>query len=404
MLSKIYLMKKNSIILYLFLAISAFSFSQNRQINFEHGNLASVLEKAKKENKLIFVDAYTSWCGPCKWMSNNIFTNDSVADYFNATFVNYKLDMEKGEGPAFAKKYEVNCYPNLVFINANGELVHRGAGGMQAQNFISFAKNSLDPETNFLAQKAAYESGALNENTIFDYVHLLAYSCLDPTERVSTYIHSVKEEDLLKRANWYLLRDYLTDINSREVQYFLKNTSAFEAKFGKDTVGNKVVQLGNFYFMRFAGPTFDKESFEKAKQEFIAMKWPQSDKILFDTELRLAKSFDKPKYYAMATESFLKYNSTNAGALNSVAWDFYENVSDKNQLKAAAKMAEQACAMYSNYEFLDTYAAVLYKSGSNKEAEKIALKAIEKAKEKKMAPEEYAETTALLSKIKAGSK
>ena len=90
------------------LIITVSLFAQNRQITFETGNLASVFEKAKKENKLIFVDAFTTWCGPCKHMAKHVFTNDTVADYYNANFVNLKLDMEKGEGLDFAKKYDIS--------------------------------------------------------------------------------------------------------------------------------------------------------------------------------------------------------------------------------------------------------------------------------------------------------
>ena len=88
-------MKKYGIIF--FLLLSGVCFSQTKQIVFELGNLESVLQKAAKENKLIFIDAYTTWCGPCKKMSKEVFTTDTVANYFNRTFVNYKFDMEKGE-------------------------------------------------------------------------------------------------------------------------------------------------------------------------------------------------------------------------------------------------------------------------------------------------------------------
>lgn len=74
--------------------------AQDRSIRFEEGSYQEALNKAKKENKLLFVDCYTSWCGPCKMLANEVFTNNEVADYFNANFVSLKVDCEKGEGPA----------------------------------------------------------------------------------------------------------------------------------------------------------------------------------------------------------------------------------------------------------------------------------------------------------------
>ena len=70
--------------------------AQNRSIGFEQTReWKKVIKKAKKEKKLIFVDCYTSWCGPCKMLAKDVFTRDEVADYFNANFVCAKYDMEK---------------------------------------------------------------------------------------------------------------------------------------------------------------------------------------------------------------------------------------------------------------------------------------------------------------------
>ncbi|MCE3225762.1 MAG: thiol:disulfide interchange protein [Bacteroidetes bacterium] len=389
--------------LILFCSVFSLSFltAQNRQITFETGNWASVLQKAKKENKLIFIDAYTTWCGPCKHMAKHVFTKDSVADYFNSKFVNYKMDMEKGEGIEFAKKYQVNCYPNLLFIDGNENLVHRGAGSMGTQDFISFAGNSMNPKENFTAMKTAYEKTGVNESNITAYIDLLSGACLDPSEKVTSYIKTVKEEDLMSRTNWVLMRDYVSDHRSREMTYFLKNIPAYETKFGKDTVSLKLAALGASYFSdHVKAATLDKAAYEKAKKDFEAMKWPNSEKILFDADMRVNKKFDKDAYYKLAASGFLKYNNDNAPALNSMAWTFYEKVTDASQLKAGVEMARRANELKEYYAFMDTYAAVLYKAGNYSEAEKMALKAIDKAKLDKMSEDEYKETSELLKQIR----
>ncbi|MCS3870718.1 thiol:disulfide interchange protein [Chryseobacterium ginsenosidimutans] len=114
-------MKKISIFSALF--IGAFAFAQG--IKFEDTNFKAVLAKAKKENKLVFIDAYASWCGPCKLMVKNVFPQKPVGDYYNAHFVNAKIDMEKGEGVDLAKKYNVKAFPTYLFVDGNGEVVHR---------------------------------------------------------------------------------------------------------------------------------------------------------------------------------------------------------------------------------------------------------------------------------------
>ena len=105
-------MKKiSSLLIFSFVFFSSTSFSQNRSIEFNHSAWSEILAQAKKENKMIYVDCYTSWCGPCKWMAKNVFTNDTVADFYNTNFINAKIDMEVGEGIELAKKYDIRAYP-----------------------------------------------------------------------------------------------------------------------------------------------------------------------------------------------------------------------------------------------------------------------------------------------------
>ena len=83
---------------FLFLAITQSLHAQKSSITFFDGSWSEALTKARTESKLIFVDAYTSWCGPCKLMSNKVFTDKKVGKFYNDNFINVKLDVEKGEG------------------------------------------------------------------------------------------------------------------------------------------------------------------------------------------------------------------------------------------------------------------------------------------------------------------
>ena len=104
-------------------------------INFEKSTFADAVSKAKAENKLVFIDFYTTWCGPCKAMDANIFPNEKVGAYFNEKFVSIKLDAEKGEGITLAKKYEVKGYPTLLFLN-NDETEKRPFGWCSTKSGI----------------------------------------------------------------------------------------------------------------------------------------------------------------------------------------------------------------------------------------------------------------------------
>lgn len=127
--------------IYTIVSICLFTFSVKAQteILFQNTKWDQVLAKAKAENKPIFIDVYTSWCGPCKMMAKNVFTQKSIADKFNSSFVNYKLDAEKGEGVSIASKYQVNAYPTYLFLNSDGSLIYRSIGSMTAEKFSSEA-------------------------------------------------------------------------------------------------------------------------------------------------------------------------------------------------------------------------------------------------------------------------
>lgn len=122
-----------------------FAGAQTKAIQFESGTWEEIKTRAANENKLIFLDAYATWCGPCKTMAKHVFTNDSVADYYNVHFINAKIDMEAGEGPGIAKRYNVNIYPTLLFVNAQGNVVHRAVGAYKPQQFIELGRDAQDP-------------------------------------------------------------------------------------------------------------------------------------------------------------------------------------------------------------------------------------------------------------------
>lgn len=133
--------------------------AQTKTIQFESGTWEEIKARSAKENKLIYLDAYTTWCGPCKGMAKNVLTNDTVADYFNANFINAKIDMEAGEGIDIAKQYNVNVYPGLLFIDGQGCVIHRSVGGLQPQQFIELARDAQNPDKQNSGMLKKYEAG-----------------------------------------------------------------------------------------------------------------------------------------------------------------------------------------------------------------------------------------------------
>ena len=112
----------------------------DKGMEFFHGTWDEALAESKATGKLIFVDAYATWCGPCQWMAKSVFPVEQVGTVYNQNFINYKFDMERGEGPAFAKKYRVNAYPSLFFIDGNGQLVQKEEGALDVDELVTLGK------------------------------------------------------------------------------------------------------------------------------------------------------------------------------------------------------------------------------------------------------------------------
>lgn len=112
-------------------------------IQFWEKDWSSALKEAKAKKKLIFLDAYASWCGPCKLLKKNTFTDDKAGKFFNEAFINVAMDMEKGEGPDIGAKYGVNAFPTLIITDADGNLITYTQGYITPEQLIEFGQYGL---------------------------------------------------------------------------------------------------------------------------------------------------------------------------------------------------------------------------------------------------------------------
>ncbi len=110
--------------------------AQDKGIKFFEGTWEEALAESKKQNKPIFLDAYASWCGPCKMMAKNTFTKEKAGTYFNEHFINVKMDMEKGEGVMMSKQLQITAYPTLFFINSEGRILAKSIGYHTARALV----------------------------------------------------------------------------------------------------------------------------------------------------------------------------------------------------------------------------------------------------------------------------
>jgi len=146
-------------------------FSQG--VIFEKSNINDAFEKADKEGKLLFVDVYTVWCGPCKKMVKQVFPLKGVGEFFNQNFINLKVDAESEEGKIFAEKYKVKGFPTFLFLNAKGDVLHKLVGGVSSEDLIEEGKIATSGESLF-SMKKKYNEGERGLKFLLKYLNALA--------------------------------------------------------------------------------------------------------------------------------------------------------------------------------------------------------------------------------------
>lgn len=182
-------MKKMMIVL-TFLLAGTVGIANAQGIQFWKGSFEEARQEAKRQNKLIFIDFYTVWCGPCKSMSNSVFTREDVGAYFNKMFICCKLDAER-EGKDMAKKYTVSSYPTMLFINAAGEVIVRVSGTIPAEELIECGRRAVlqvnDPN-NVSNLKKRYEAGDRGEQFLKLYIEKMRENSMEPDAALEEYL------------------------------------------------------------------------------------------------------------------------------------------------------------------------------------------------------------------------
>lgn len=224
-----------------------------RGIEFFNGTFTEACEKAKKENKLVFMDAYTSWCGPCKMMSAQVFTRKDVGLYFNEKFVNVKIDMEKGEGIELAKKYNVTAYPTLLIIDGNGTLVHKCVGGSDARSFMEKMQRGTVEATSYKYLKDNFEAKKGDIGFHMNYLIAMGHASEEDASpaKISTLLMSAKDVKEIAKADImaYILST-ITDYRDKLIIRIVDNAPVFAKELGVDNF-NKSME--RFYFPQMIG-------------------------------------------------------------------------------------------------------------------------------------------------------
>ena len=380
---------KKKIVIALLVIIPSLAFSQEAKF---HKNIpwADALKMAKKQNKHIFVDAYTDWCYWCKVMDKKTFTDAKVIDVLNNKFISVKLDAEKGEGIQFASRFNISGYPTVLFFSPNGMLVKKTAGYLDVENFLTTSEVVLKDD----GSTSSVDGNKLDIG--FPEFYTISF---DPAKRKKTDPKIVdeflsKQKNLKDEVSWSVMTRF--SLSDKYSAYFLENKDAYIKKYGESEVGGLIRDISS--------KKLKSAIKSKSEKEFDNTITFVKENFLNPKNIDLYIEHYKKEYYQgvgewMKFANMIDAENTNENQLNSYSWNIYEKCDNKEVIKMTCDWMKIAVEKDpTSYAITDTYAAILYKSGNLKEAKIWAEKAIEVGKAD---GQDVKETETLLEKINA---
>lgn len=357
---------------------------RNVGICFEQGaGWKQILAMAKKENKYIFVDCYTSWCAPCKFMNKHIFPQEEVGTFFNDKFISVKVQMDTAKNDndeirawyrtarSMMNEHNVTSFPTYLFFSPDGKLVHRSAGATATpQEFIDKAEDALDTARQYYTQLAAWRKG--KKDTAI--MKRLALTALELDDRktagklAADYIATLA--DYYTTENLLFISKFANGPGDKGFELFLHHPAEVNAVMGKNFAEERAMNVMirsepviRDLFKQDKAQDADWDSIHIALSE----KYPASfaDRVL---------SWIKAPYYEKRGDwqAFAQYLDTyihrydvevQALVLNNYAWNIFLHASDKQTLAIALGWSRRTLYKEEKDVFIDTYANLLYKIG-----------------------------------------
>ena len=427
------------------------TFSQG--INFRQDDWQNVVSQAKAQKKLIFVDIYTTWCGPCKEMDKKTFTDISVGDKFNARFINYKVDAEKGFGINLAKRYNVTSYPTCLFIDANENSVYNQEGLLRAPDLLKEADMVLNNQANskpLWTLDKLYNDGRRDSEFLNEYIAVRSlYSNIDNRDLVEEYVKSLtpiqysadktlrimvnngfkidgkafdlllkfreKAESLFEGGVEKVNRAFSQSINEVfDVALKGKNQALFDKALAANlkALPNTADRVNDKNKLAFYLAIKDVNKFSEAAEQYLDQYvmfvqiesirkqdlW-EYEKIMQNYKLGIRDSVG----VGAAMYLNLKVNAKNTMArltsaeLNEVVKAFYDQVDDKVKLKKATEWAKRSLELVETSDAYHSYAQLMLKMGDKQMAMDIEQKAYDVALREKLDTQKF---MAALEKMK----
>ncbi len=344
-------------------------------IRFFEGKWSEALAKAKAEERLIFADAYASWCGPCKRMAATVFTDAQVGEFFNANFINVKYDMEKPENAEFARQYPVSAYPTLMILDATGKVVQKHVGGLTAEGLIAFAQKALGSASLSQDIEKEYEAGNRDPQLVLRYIRGLNRANKPSLKVTNDYLNANKNyNDPITRQ---IILEGTVEADSRVFDLLIAHRAAITGQEGAQKVDERI-HFACKNTVKKAIEFRDVRLLEEAKAKMKANLPTQAEEFAFDADMRYFAATKDAKNYLKSAQAYQKKLVRNDAArlhqlVNNMITLFPK---DTNVLSQAEKWAKIAAENGGLGEYYLTLADIHRRKGDKTNARAAAERAL----------------------------
>lgn len=343
-----------------------------QKIKFIHNQLSKAKSKAAKNNKILFIDAYASWCAPCKMLDQKIFKDKAVAQFHKKNFTNCKIDVESVVGNVFSDEYPIKSIPTLFYFNSNYELIYKKIGVTdQAEDFISYGQAALD-----IAEHLESKAPIKNLKSLFHYTYYLK----EEKKNYQPYFQSFLEnqKDWFNPDAMQIIFDLAGEQDSMALNYFLTHSADFEKIYGKDAVHEKRMMLVLDVILEFLDNSTGEPNFEEATPIFIRYFGEENyleHLLLF--KFRYHQQYEQASAMRETLEQFVaqviaKMPDGKEKAIEYIqaAANYYDLAKGQEDLQAKAFVwGEKAAQLYQGYEVFSILAVLYQNAGLLKKAQ-----------------------------------
>lgn len=383
-------------------------------VRFEAGlTWEQVIAKAKAEHKMIFVDCYATWCGPCKEMDANVYPVDSLGQYMNARFISKKIQMDRTKkddnkvkswyetAAKFEKDYAIKAYPSFLFFDENGKAVHKSTGYHDVPGLKRLAEKAQDPNQQWYTLMEAYRAGKLPYSRLPELVFQARYALDEPklalglaANYMHNYLDKLDEKDFLSKQNITFM-DANKDTISTMDRFFNEcyhnpakvdtamHTPGYAFGLAKHIIAKEVVDPSYKRLLTAKGPEPEwNKLYYRIKTRFGQ---PYADDIILSHQISWYQKMKDSKNYTHYLVIAIKgaqakngiHNKNDVNTFNDFAWQVFLYDEDKTELQTALNWEDSVIQFQKQLDAgtLDTKANLLYKLGRKQEAISLETKA-----------------------------